>query len=235
MVMPYGGKITSTLKYVAESVEDKLERKELVALFGDDYSKAVTYLANLVHAATRKVVKKAAVVMQWLQDVADVAGKDGVHLSWTTPHGFVAHQHYVQYKTKEVDFVIDGKRLRPTLPSATKKINTQKARNGISPNFVHSLDACAMMMTVNKAKRMGVDSYRMVHDDYGTHAADTAVMAKCLREAFVELYQDNDVLANFLSEVKQQLSVDAQAKLPELPKPGDFDITDVLRSEFFFA
>lgn len=235
MVMPYGGTMTSTMRYVEESVRDKLDALDLTIMFGDDQVKAIIYLAGLVHNATRKVVKAAAEVMKWLQEIANIAAQEGVHIHWTTPHGFVAKQSYIKYARKRFDLIIDGARRTSQIVEPTTHIDTQRSRNSVSPNFVHSLDACAMMMTVNKALALGVKNFRMVHDDYGTHAADTPVLAKCLREAFVELYRDNDVLKNFRDEVKKQIPKERHKDLPKLLKKGKFKIEDVLTSEFFFA
>jgi DNA-dependent RNA polymerase len=41
------------------------------------------------------------------------------------------------------------------------------------------------MLTVNKATVLGVKSFAMIHDSYGTVAADAAIMARKLRAAFV--------------------------------------------------
>ena len=235
MVMPYGGTMTSTMRYVEESVRDNLDGDELTAMFGDEQVKAVCYLATIVHNATRDVVQAAPVAMKFLQDVANVAAQAGIHIHWTTPHGFVAKQTYIKYKSKDLDLLVGSTRLRTKLLDPTDKIDTQRSRNSVSPNFVHSLDACAMMTTVNKAAAKGIKHFRMVHDDYGTHAADTPVLARCLREAFVELYENNDVLKQFRDEVKKQIPKELHAKLPKLPRKGKFDISSVMESEFFFA
>ena len=86
-------------------------------------------------------------------------------------------------------------------------------------------------MTVNLAAGNGVGSFAMIHDSFGTHAADVPMLNACLREAFIELYLDNDPLAMFRDET-QLLTTTA---LPSLPKKGELDLTAVRESEFFFA
>lgn len=234
MVMPYGGTMHSTLGYVEEEVRKRLDKDNP---FGDDLKDALVMLSKMVYDATREVVQGGKVVMDWLQEIAGIAADYNVHLHWTLPHGFVARQQYVKFKQKKVETLMEKKqvRIQSTTYEPTDVINKQRSVNSISPNFVHSLDACALMMTVNKCVDLGVTSFHMVHDDYGTHAADTQVLWECLREAFVELYRDNDVLGNFRTEVLGQLPPEAQEKVPELPLVGSFDIEDVLESDFFFA
>jgi len=71
----------------------------------------------------------------------------------------------------------------------------------------------------------------MIHDSYGTHAADTQALARSLRESFVEIYAEDRLLrtAHEVAEYAPQVA------LPEPPKRGDFDIQEVLKSEFFFS
>lgn len=237
MVMPYGGTMTSTLRYVEEGVRDRFTQEELTTMFGDDTVKAIVLLSKLVHEATRKVVTSAATAMEWLQQVARVAAKADVHLKWTLPHGFVAAPHYVKYKMVRLDKgdKSTGDRIQQSLSIPTDKIDTTRMVNAISPNVVHSLDACAMMQTVLRAKRRGVEHFRMVHDDYGTHAADTPKLARALREVFVELYADRNWLAEFREQVLEQLPKEWHSEVPPAPKLGEFDVREVLNSEFFFA
>ena len=88
-----------------------------------------------------------------------------------------------------------------------------------------------LRMTVNLAAANGVSSFAMIHDSFGTHAADIPLLSKCLRETFIELYLDNDPLQMFLNQTK----ILTNAELPELPAKGTLDISAVRKSEFFFA
>jgi DNA-directed RNA polymerase len=70
----------------------------------------------------------------------------------------------------------------------------------------------------------------MIHDSYGTHAHNTPKLAKLLREAFVEIYTENDVLAQFRSSALEVLD-----EVPEPPKRGTLDLNQVLDSKYFFC
>jgi len=71
----------------------------------------------------------------------------------------------------------------------------------------------------------------MVHDSFACQASDIPMLSACIREAFVDLYVNNDPLASFLSEV-QELTQD---DLPPLPEKGNLDVEQVRDSEFFFS
>jgi DNA-directed RNA polymerase, mitochondrial len=236
MVMPYGGTLHSTMTYLEEALHDKLSGAKNP--FGEEEGKAVAFLSKVVYDATREVVIGGKVVMDWLQQIARIASKAQVHLKWTTPHGFTVQQDYVEYKSILVTTFLNGRgsiRLSSRLREDTDVVSSRRSCNGISPNFVHSLDACALMNTVNAATKKGVTHFHMIHDDYGTHAADTQVLADTLRKAFVDMYSKHDVLTTFRNEVLSQLPLEAQALVPMVPKRGKFNLKEVLKSEFFFA
>jgi DNA-directed RNA polymerase len=91
-----------------------------------------------------------------------------------------------------------------------------------------------MMLTVCTAKDNGVASFAMIHDSYGTHAANTHLLAASLRAAFVEQYE-REVLTDFRDELAAQLQPELAADLPPLPPSGDLDLSLVEQSAYFFA
>jgi hypothetical protein len=62
--------------------------------------------------------------------------------------------------------VLAGKITRPSSYTPRHRPDRVKQANAVAPNFVHSLDAAALMMTVALASREGVDNFGMVHDSY---------------------------------------------------------------------
>jgi DNA-directed RNA polymerase len=110
-------------------------------------------------------------------------------------------------------------------------MDRKKQSNGISPNWVHANDSCHLRMTVNLARYNGVTHFAMIHDSFGCHASDIPMLSACLREAFIDLYVNNDPLETFRLQT-QQLT---DTVLPTPPAKGTLDLTDVRKSEFFFA
>jgi DNA-directed RNA polymerase len=237
MVVPYGGTRHSGREYIREHVKERLEKGDK-NLWGDKkaIADACTFLSGFLWEAIRETVVAARDVMDWLQKVSQVVSKEEKPLNWTAPSGFKVQQAYPETKSRTIDTVISGQttttrvqlRLEEELPWLDKRRQAQ----GISPNFVHSLDAAALTFTVDAAVACGIENFQMIHDSYGTLAADTDTLRECLRQAFCQMYQD-DVLKRFAEEV--QAGLPDGVKLPPLPSKGTLDINAVLQSDFFFA
>jgi len=230
MVLPYGGTFKSCMDYVraavAEKIADGTENP-----FGDELPKTTATLARNVWDSISDVVIAARQAMDWLQKCARAATAAGVPLQWTAPSGFPVLQSYMDRTHRRVKTRLQGSLIYLSTVEDGDKLDGSKQALAVSPNFVHSLDAAAMMLTICLALDNGVDQFAMIHDSYGTVAADMDMLSACLRHAFVDMYEDHDVLAEFL----QSLPEEARAKCPELPPKGDLNIQEVHNSEFFFA
>lgn len=155
--------------------------------------------------------------------------------TWTTPDGFYVEQRYPEMKSRRVKTVIDGEVVKLSIQEEQPGIDRRKMTQAIAPNWVHSMDACALRRYVVLGKDNGIQHFCMIHDSYGTVAADVEMMAACLRKAFVLMYQENDVLSMFRDEMLAQMPEDLAEELPPVPEKGDLDITLVEESDFFFA
>lgn len=230
MVVPYGGQRYSCRGYIEEFIVEKVE-EGAVAPWGDDHFAASQYLTGYVWDAIGEIVVSARVAMGWIQDVASKVSKLNLPLIWTSPSGFVVQQQYPSVEERRVTTYIDNTLIKPTANELNmEKLDKRRAVQGSSPNFVHSMDAAAMTITITKALGEGIDSFAMIHDSYGTHVADTPRLAKLIREAFVEMYTENDVLEQFRNAAAEVVD-----ELPELPQKGNLELNQVLDSDFFFA
>jgi len=230
MTLPYG----STRYGMADQIAEECGKRGLDLPEGKS-AEACVFLAGVVYETIGEVVIAAREAMDWLQDVARLVSSMDLPIRWRTPVGFPVVQAYQQTKTINIDSRILNQRVRikvrDTLPGVAKR----KQASGIAPNFVHSLDASHMMLTVLKAQEeFGLNAFAMVHDSFGVHACDVDALSYSLREAFVEMYSQ-PVLDEFREEIREQLSDDLVEKLPELPACGNLDIEAVRDSEFFFA
>ena len=232
MVVPYGGTRFSCLSYVEDYVIEQI-RSGVHFPTSDprELNQYVNHLTTLVWNAISEVVVSARECMEWIRDVAKRLSKAGHPVVWCTPTGLYVYQHYRAFKWRQIETTIDGKLLRPVLQEADgTRIDTRRSVNGSSPNFVHSLDASCLTLTLHKCNSAGIKSYAMIHDSYGTHAHNTPVLAKLLREAFVEIYTNNDVLRDFRAAALEVLD-----EVPEPPIQGNLDLRQVLDSQYFFC
>lgn len=230
MVLPYGGTFKSCMEYVREAVGEQI-RDGKENPFGEELGKTTAALARNVWDSIGDVVVAARQAMDWFQKCARVASKHGVPLAWTTPSGFPVFQSYMDTTSRRVKTRLQGSLVFLSLSEDTDKIDAGRQALAVSPNAVHSLDAAAMMLTIAMALDNGVTSFAMIHDSYGTHAADMDMLAACLREAFVDMYTDHNVLEEFLASMPEEVRRDC----PPPPPLGSLDLSGVLRSEFFFA
>jgi len=234
MTMPYGATLTGFTQQLMTELQSWKDDGLETPLFAEDGFRECIFLGQMIKESLGEIVVSAAEAMEWLQKVAKIAAAENLPVHWTTPVGFPVLQEYKQACTSRVRTEIAGTFYSTKLKTNNSdKINKKRMSAAISPNFVHSCDAAHLIRTVNLAESNEVLDLAMVHDSFGTHAADTSKLALLLRHAFVQIHRDTDVLHNFYEEIKTQVS--DPDSIPKPPKKGTLDIEEVLQSDFFFA
>lgn len=250
MVLPYGGTKDSFFSYTRAWLDE--HDPVPVALDEEDAekrTKRVSFLALHMWDAVNHVVKAGMVVMKWLQDCAKVVAVANQPIYWVTPSGFTVRHFYGTGRTAQHKVFLDGTRYDVRLDHKTAKLSTKEQTQGIAPNYIHSLDAAALVLCLKLCREAGIEDFSAIHDAYGTHAANMNALSQFLREAFVSVHE-HDVLAEFRGACERVLvdalvvtkgmdPFDAAQKademLPPVPEKGDLDIHDVIRSPYFFA
>lgn len=238
MVLPYGGTQYSCREYVEQAIRDRIAKGDANPFTtgdGNGIFQASLYLAGILWGSIGEVVTSARTVMTWLRAVAVLASAEGLPIVWSTPTGFPVMQAYRDLEQIRVRTKINGSVTKLMLIEETMELCPRRQRAGISPNYVHSMDAAALMLYVDLALTNGITSFACIHDSYGTVAADVEMMSACLRRAFVDLYEDGESLTRFRNSILAVLSPEAAEKLPPVPALGNLDLTQVERAEFFFA
>lgn len=217
MTLPYGATQQSARTYIMEYVMDNWSKFNLDESFQWEYAK---YLTPIVWEAIGEVVIAAREGMAWLQKNV---GKD--YAKWLTPLGFPVYQFYKKVDATRVHTKLDGT-VEVWLRDLDNKgiPNLSNQRNGIAPNFVHSIDSTHMVMTINGTH---LDSYAMIHDDFGTHAGNTHILFKAIRKSFLSLYKNH----NLLKEWAEQMGIDIET----IPKEGTYNVENIEQAEFFFG
>ncbi|MCD7983752.1 MAG: DNA-dependent RNA polymerase [Desulfovibrio sp.] len=241
MVLPYGGTFDSCREYTEAWLKEQVYGDAPVELPAGHTLRAVArFLATLVWEAIGLTVIKAREAMTFLQDTAAVLNKADLPARWTTPVGFYVQQFYREQTGKRVKTRIGDSLVYLTLnESRPDKLAKPKQKSAISPNYVHSLDAAALMRTVRHCLAQGIDRFAMIHDSYGTLAADSERLSRILRSTFVELFGgDANLLELWRREVTAAIPTTVMQKLdalPAVPSFGGLNVEDVSRSLFFFA
>ena len=226
MTLPYGStQQACTQSIYGWAIDNEIGFKKNTAF------KQSIYLSPLLWQSIGEVVVAAREAMDWVQKCSTVLSNEGHPLYYTSPLGFPVFQNSQKYEVYQIETQIGG-RMQVKYRREVPAIDKRRQRNGSSPNLVHHVDATHMMMAVNAATKIGIKDFALIHDDFGTHAADTASFQRLIQETFVELHTKHNVLENFKKEHEDRHE---DLELPDLPAMGDLDINDVLQSDYFFG
>lgn len=234
MTLAYGArKFGFTDQVFQDTVKPWRQHEPETYPFGGKGFEAAQYMGALIWDAVGEVVVAARTAMDWLQEAARIVSKLGLPINWTAPSGFLVQQNYRHRDMKSIEMQFQKVRISLSVDRGSEKLDQKKQASGISPNFVHSLDAAHMTRTICASTYAGVEAFSFIHDSYGTHAGNCAALATILREEFVTMYSEACVLTRFKEDL-QAMMPDA-SELPSIPEKGALDLTGVLDSAFFFA
>lgn len=228
--------ITDLMDPLAEQVQ-RGERDEHP--FGENESTqaaAARYLASKIFAAIETVVDRPARAMAFLQKIARALAHEGKVMEWVTPTGLPWSNRYHEPTTKRVRLWMRDRGVSLRIATGYEKpVDKDRAANGVAPNLVHACDAAHLMMVVNAAAAEGITNHALVHDSFGCLASQSTRYHQIIREQFVRLYEEHDVLAEVLERATLALSEHNRDRLPDRVDAGDLNIKEVLNATYAFA
>lgn len=196
---------------------------------------AAKFLGPIVEEAIRTVVKRAAEAMDWLKDLSGFTSAENIPMFWTTPLGFPVVQPYRRAKGEQVNIWFAGERIRLSLRVESRDVDKKKHALSVAPNYVHSMDATHLMMVVNRLRDAGITrSFAMIHDSFGVHACDVDELHFAIRDEFIKLYSDDQLLRVYQSTLPALPGAQWE-NVPVPPEAGDLDLEEVRDADFFFA
>jgi DNA-directed RNA polymerase len=242
-------------------MEDTMEPLELKWLkkeidqhpFGEDKAEwrvSCRYLAHHIMASIKQVVKGPARAMDFMQILAKVLAHESKPLRWTTPAGLPWINRYHENTTERVMLWCydKGVKVRQQVTVSTgyeAPIAKEKAASAVSPNAVHACDASHLLRTVAASAAEGIVDIATVHDSFGCLPSRATRFNQIIREQFLKMYTDHDVLTELYESAKADLTPAGQERLQnELqkhgfndgpPKKGELDITEILNARYAFA
>ena len=193
--------------------------------------------ANLIKAI-RIVCPGPLETMKFLQKIAQAKLETANHIKWWTPSGF--RVKYVtpllrKLKTRSILLGIKEGRnqhikhthLVPIIAKESGKSIADKRAfaSGISPNFIHSMDASHMALVIHYWDT----DFGAVHDSFSTHANRIEDLLALTKEVFVKMYEGD----NYFEDIQSIFKID----MPEdtIPAVGNLNIQEVYDSDYFFA
>lgn len=205
---------------------------------------ASLYLVTKTFTSLQEMFSSTKEIQDWFTDCAKIiSGSLEKLVEWETPLGLPIIQPYFKHKrssnTSSGSSHLDSTDFCPI---------TMKQRNAFPPNFIHSLDSCHMMLTSLHCEREGI-TFVSVHDCFWTHPCSVNTMNKICREQFLNLHS-LPILEN-LSDyfknkyIKQQKDFGDVVDMPgnkmakitfsRIPKKGQLNLKEVLKSQYFFS
>ena len=146
-------------------------------------------------------------------------------IEWSTPSGF--HTRYEKYIM--TDFgqraTLNGRQINHSLKTPTDRPDVRGFMCGISPNYIHSMDAAHMALVIDGWE----GDFGAVHDSFSTHASDVDNLLDKTKRVFIDMYDHDNVfniIRNNLTEGKDDVIQ---------PSLGSLNIGDINDSDFFFA
>ena len=233
MVLPYGGTFLSNLDYVRDTVRERMDEEGAPSWLNEDNEQeAFGALAKFVWAAMHDVVKEPINGMKWVQSVVRAWSMQAPtkKFGWVSPCGFPVVTDYRESKeARKAEGNLNGCPLIVKLFEETDTIRWSRVETAAAPNFVHSLDASHLILSLARAARDGVGQLAVVHDAFGTTPTKTGAFARILREEFSKLYKTNQF------EVLVHAADVAGVEVPTLLPWGHLNPEAIARSEYLFA
>jgi DNA-directed RNA polymerase len=189
-----------------------------------DPSTAGLCFAAAVTAALDIAATSAVTGMHLAQRIARYMARVSKKMIWTTPPGFKAIRTSQKMDEETIQVVLskmksvettDGDRVQvaktvkletvvrtPARSKTGKLVHDSNAMsNASAPDLIHSLDAALLMLTVEKSHQKGIKDLKLVHDSFGTHAADIDALDLSLREAAYEMFGTRNYIKEWVCEV----------------------------------
>ena len=231
---------TKTMKYLQDLAKFQLGEFKTYDPDGTEVSLSTKKKRHSALQAAKKTgdqdkIDVAAAVVKGMESKC-VRGNGSTFMEWVTPTGFPVR--YYAYHQSKYKFLA-------TIPGYTGGAAAQAGRikhvvlvdrnvpdggafqAGISPNFIHSMDAAHMAGVIWNWD----DPFGAIHDSYSALACDVDRLAKLTREVFVDIYNNDDsyeLVADMILKGTQRLDFDT-------PEVGQLEVSDVLTSRYFFS
>ncbi len=191
---------------------------------------AIVELARALQLGLEDTMTSPNQGKDYLRSVARIVSDRNKPLVWETGSGFVV-QHVYNQVIERISYAELFNKQQLVFSSLSEELDADAQYLAISPNFIHSLDAAHMFLTIYEMMLEGITAYSFVHDSYGTYGPHIDTMDRILRETFIKIHSTNP-----LKSFKLYLENKYGLQLPEVPEcEGDFNIEEVKHSKYFFA
>jgi len=217
MTFVYGAKdrtYTKQLMDLLQKHEDK--GKNYINTLDENPWEACQYMKDRIVEAMSEVIKSGVDFMDWTQELAGIFADLNLPIKWTTPDGVEIVQSYRRMEEKRINTYWGNTVFRPVSRVASETVSDKRGmKNGLSPNFVHSYDACHLRTVINEFDH----DITVIHDSFGALPQVAGELHVTLRRTFKEMYE-TDQIDRFINEIRDQLWPGVE--LPIRPHRGNW-------------
>lgn len=199
---------------------------------------AAKYMRDLIMGSINSTLQNGRNLQYWFSECAAICAEAGKPLQWDTPAGSKITQAYRNVVAKRIRafatqfYIYEEPEQDEDDEEFLSRIgmDERKMATAAPPNVVHSCDASHLQITVCRMADAGIRDFSMIHDSFGCPFAQAGLMRDILRQTIVDMYADN-----YLLKWKESVERYSGLKMPDPPSLGEFDINEILTSEFFFS
>lgn len=189
----------------------------------------IKLLTHLNTQSIYEVVKGAIVGQEYIKDLTKVFNVSRKPLVWKTPFfNFPVIQAAVRKKTTRINSPLG--QLKFNL--FTGEIDAKRQSSSIAPNYIHSLDATLMFLTVERLAKIGVTDFALVHDSFAVPCNQVDNLNDAVRYSYIELFASNP-LEHWYQQLQQQTAEELQH--PDTVLIGTLNLSDVINSDYIFS
>lgn len=203
-----------------------------------DRKKSIQYLVWLLKRIIPQKAPSVESCMQLLKRTTRHLAKQNKSTTWFTPSGFLVMQDNRMSSTLMIETKLFGKQrfqLRMENPNRDQsKMDIKRQANGITANFIHSLDAAALTLCILQAKKHNITAIRTIHDSLSVVPGDMEVLNQLIRQSFQQMYQDKNLLKDFLIQTLDKETAETFWKEAEIVL-GKLDLGQLKKATYFFA
>jgi DNA-directed RNA polymerase len=230
MTLPYGCTPYSARQYMAAWYEEEVRQGQAGPWGGRGEYRRCEELANHLWAVIEQTLGPALALMRWFRECSDLLVKHDICPAWTAPTGFPVRQPYPNWRTRKISTRLGERVLWIQHREDAAGMNKRRHRNGLPPNFIHSLDAAVLAQAVSLFD--GGVPVSTIHDSFGTLAPHVDHLGQCVRAAVTGIFM-NDPLA----DLQRQLDAAAGGKVrfPVPPPMGTMDPQEFLHAIYAFS
>ena len=187
-------------------------------------------LVILNSRAIGETVKGATRGQAFLKDVAFYLNIENKPMKWMTP---VFKFPVIQAQPKIAEKRVISSLGKIKFKHVTDDVDRRRQISAIAPNYIHSLDATLMYMTVEKLLAQGVTSFALIHDSFATDCNSVPLLNESVRDSYIGLFKGKP-LEEWYNQVEAQSSCGIPIK-PDSVMVGDLELEEVRISSYLFS